>query len=44
MREAERETAGESGERSGKYLRGELLIVSQAYTGAVVMTHLLTKP
>ncbi len=40
MREAERETAGESGERSGKYLQAELLIASQAFRGAVVMTHL----
>lgn len=28
MRGAERETAGESGERSGKYLQGELPIAS----------------
>lgn len=44
MREAERETAGKSGEKSDKYLQGELLIASQAFGGAVVMTHLLTKP
>lgn len=30
VREAERETAGDLGERSGKCLQGELLIVSQA--------------
>lgn len=40
LREAERETAGES---SGKYLQGELQIASQAHKGAAVMTHLLTK-
>lgn len=39
MRGAERETAGASGERSGKYLQGELLIASQAYRGSEVMTH-----
>lgn len=44
MREEGRETAGELGEKSGKYLQGELQIASQAYTVAVVMTHLLTKP
>lgn len=44
MREAERETAGESSERSGKYLQGELHIASQAHKGVVVTTHLLTKP
>lgn len=44
LREAERETVGDLGERSGKYFQGELLMVGQACSGAVVMTDLLTIP
>lgn len=38
-----REAAGGLVERSGAYLQGDLLIVSQACAEALLMTHLLSK-